>query len=143
MPYAMAKDGVMFRSFEVLSATRVPVYALIFQGVWASLLALSGSFDTLTDYVIFGSWIFYALTTSSVFVLRRKYPDAERPYKTFGYPVVPILFILVATWLLINTVMSNPTNSLMGLGLILLGLPVYFYLTRNAGAKTVEEKNEK
>ena len=139
VPYAMARDGVMFKSFGVLSATRVPVYALMFQGVWASLLALSGSFDTLTDYVIFGSWIFYALTTSSVFVFRRKYPDAERPYKTFGYPVVPVLFILVATWLLINTVMSNPLNSLIGLGLILLGLPVYFYLTRNAESEIIEK----
>ena len=61
------------------------------QGIWACVLALSGSFDTLTDYVIFGSWIFYALVTSSIFVFRQKYPDAERPYKAFGYPVVPVL----------------------------------------------------
>ncbi len=130
VPYAMAKDGLMFRSFGKLSATHVPVVALIFQGIWACLLALSGSFDTLTDYVIFGSWIFYALVTSSVFVFRRKFPDAERPYKALGYPVVPVLFILVALWLLINTVISNPRNSLMGLLLILLGLPVYYYLTK-------------
>ncbi len=142
VPYAMAKDGVMIKSFANLSATRVPVTALIFQGVWACILALSGSFDTLTDYVIFGSWIFYALVTSSVFVFRRKFPDAERPYKTFGYPIVPVLFILVATWLLVNTVMSNPTNSLIGLGLILLGLPVYFYLTKNQESKIVENKND-
>jgi APA family basic amino acid/polyamine antiporter len=97
VPYAMAKDGLMFESFGRLSeGTRVPVIALVFQGFWAILLALSGSFDTLTDYVIFGSWIFYALVTSSVFVFRKKYPDAIRPYKAFGYPVVPILFILVA-----------------------------------------------
>jgi APA family basic amino acid/polyamine antiporter len=142
VPYAMAKDGLMVKSFATLSATRVPVAALMFQGVWACILALSGSFDTLTDYVIFGSWIFYALVTSSVFVFRRKFPDAQRPYKTFGYPVVPILFILVATWLLINTVMSNPTNSLVGLGLILLGLPVYFYLTRNGAPEIIEDEDE-
>ncbi len=142
VPYAMAKDGLMFESIGKLSeGTRVPVYALIFQGFWAILLALSGSFDTLTDYVIFGSWIFYALVTSSVFVFRKKYPNAERPYKAFGYPVVPILFLLVAAWLLITTMINTPTQSFAGIFLILLGLPVYYYLTtRNKGKK--EEINE-
>ena len=139
VPFAMAKDGVMIKSFGKLSSTRVPVTALLFQGVWACILALSGSFDTLTDYVIFGSWIFYVLVTSSVFVFRRKYPDMERPYKAFGYPVVPVLFILVATWLLINTVLSNPTNSLVGVGLIALGLPVYYFLTRGDGEEKSSE----
>ncbi len=139
VPYAMAKDGLMFESVGRLSEkTRVPVYALIFQGVWASLLALSGSFDTLTDYVIFGSWIFYALVTSSVFVFRKKYPDAIRPYKAFGYPVVPFLFLLVAGWLLINTMISTPTQSFAGIFLILLGLPVYYYLI-NRNKKIVAE----
>ncbi len=129
VPYAMAKDGVMFKSMGHLSATRVPVVALIVQGIWACLLALSGSFDTLTNYVIFGSWIFYAFVTASVFVFRKKYPDAERPYKTFGYPIVPILFLLVAGWLLINTIVSEPMQSFVGIFLILIGLPVYYYLT--------------
>ena len=129
VPYAMAKDGMMFESFGRLSeGTRVPVYALIFQGIWACLLALSGSFDTLTDYVIFGSWIFYALVTSSVFVFRKRFPNAERPYKAFGYPVVPVLFLLVAAWLLINTMITTPRQSFAGIFLILLGLPVYYYL---------------
>ena len=132
VPYAMAKDGLMFESMGRLSeGTRVPVVALIVQGIWACILALSGSFDTLTDYVIFGSWIFYALVTSSVFVFRRKFPDAERPYRAFGYPVVPALFLLVAGWLLINTMINTPTQSFAGIFLILLGLPVYYYLTRN------------
>ncbi|MEZ5346045.1 MAG: amino acid permease [Pyrinomonadaceae bacterium] len=131
VPYAMARDGLMFRSLGKLTeGSRVPIGALIVQGIWASMLALSGSFDTLTDYVIFGSWIFYALTTASIFVFRIKYPDAERPYKAFGYPVVPVLFVAVAGWLLVTTVLSNPKNSLVGVLLILLGLPVYFYLTR-------------
>jgi APA family basic amino acid/polyamine antiporter len=142
VPYAMAKDGLMFESIGRLSeGTRVPVYALIFQGIWAAILALSGSFDTLTDYVIFGSWIFYALVTSSVFVFRKKFPNAERPYKAFGYPVVPILFLLVAAWLLINTMITTPTQSFAGIFLILLGLPVYYYLTNRNTGKT-EEINE-
>ena len=129
--YAMAQDGIMFEPLGRLSAgTRVPVIALIVQGFWACLLALSGSFDTLTDYVIFGSWIFYALATSTIFVFRKKYPDAARPYRAFGYPIVPILFLLVAGWLLINTLLTAPTQALTGIFLILLGLPVYYYLTR-------------
>ena len=132
VPYAMAQDGLMFKSLGRLSeSTRVPIGALIVQGFWACVLALSGSFDTLTDYVIFGSWIFYAFVTASVFVFRRKYPDAERPYKAFGYPIVPLLFLLVAGWLLVNTMMSSPKQSFIGIFLILLGLPVYYFLTRN------------
>ena len=128
IPYAMAKDGLMFKPFEQLSVNKVPVNGVLFQGVWASILALSGSFDTLTDYVIFGSWIFYALITSSIFVFRKRYPNAERPYKAWGYPVVPVLFLLVAGWLLINTMVTSPERSFIGIGLILLGLPVYYYL---------------
>ena len=139
VPYAMAKDGLMFAPLGKLSATGAPVVSLVVQGIWACLLALSGSFDTLTDYVIFGSWIFYALATSSVFVFRRKYPDAVRPYKTFGYPVVPIVFLIVAGWLLINTMITAPTQAFAGIFLILVGLPVYFYLTRRNQSNTSEE----
>ena len=130
VPYAMAHDGLMFRGLGKLSITRVPVRALLFQGFLASVLALSGSFDTLTDYVVFGSWIFYALVTSSIFVFRRKHPDALRPYRAWGYPVVPVVFLLVAGWLLINTLVTSPTQSFTGLGLIILGLPVYYYLNK-------------
>jgi APA family basic amino acid/polyamine antiporter len=131
IPYAMAKDGMMFQTFGRLSIQSVPVNAVLFQGVWASLLALSGSFDTLTDYVIFGSWIFYALIGSSIFVFRRKHPDAERPYRAWGYPVVPAVFLLVSGWLLYRTVVDSPKQSLIGIGLILLGLPVYYYLNNS------------
>ena len=85
--YAMASDGLFFRPLATVSArTRVPVNALLVQGAWSSVLALSGSFDTLTDYVIFAAWIFYALNAASVFILRRRLPQAERPYRTIGYP---------------------------------------------------------
>lgn len=135
IPYAMAKDGMMFAPFAKLSVNAVPVNSILFQGVWASILALSGSFDTLTDYVIFGSWIFYAMVGSSIFVFRKKYPDADRPYRAWGYPVVPAIFLLVTAWLLVSTMMSSPKSSFIGIGLILLGIPVYYYLSRN-GEKT-------
>ena len=130
----MAKDGMMFGMFGKLSVNAVPVNAVLFQGVWACILALSGSFDTLTDYVIFGSWIFYALIGSSVFIFRRKYPEAMRPYRVWGYPIVPIVYLLVAGWLLINTLMTAPTQSFIGIGLIIIGLPVYYYLTNRKQA---------
>ena len=129
VPYAMAQDGLMFRPLGKLSVTHVPVRALVVQGILAIILALSGSFDTLTDYVIFGSWIFYALVTSTIFIFRKRYPDADRPYRAWGYPVVPVVFLLVAGWLLINTLVTTPWQSFTGLFLIILGLPVYYYLT--------------
>lgn len=138
IPYAMAKDGLMFPAFSKLSVNAVPVNGVLFQGVWASILAMSGSFDTLTDYVIFGSWIFYALITSSIFVFRRKYPDAERPYRAWGYPVVPVMFLVVAGWLLVNTMITAPQSSFIGIGLILLGLPVYYYLTNRGDSSSTE-----
>lgn len=145
VPYAMARDGLMFKPLGRLSINRVPVTALIIQGAWACLLALSGSFDTLTDYVIFGSWIFYALVTSSIFIFRQREPDAERPYRAFGYPGIPIVFLLVAIWLLEETIRNSPKQSLTGIILIVLGLPVYFYLTRRqrmAGDEPAERNDE-
>lgn len=133
VPYAMAHDGMFFKSFGKLSAkTRVPFVAIFVQSIWACLLTLSGSFDTLTNYVIFGSWIFYGLATGSVFVFRKKMPDAERPYKAWGYPVVPVLFLIVTAFLLINTIITSTKQSLIGIGLIALGLPVYFYMISKA-----------
>lgn len=141
IPFAMAKDGMMFDTFKKVSVNAVPINGVLFQGVWASVLALSGSFDTLTDYVIFGSWIFYALITSSVFIFRKRFPDAERPYKAWGYPVVPVLFLLVSAWLLINTMVTSPVQSFIGIGLILLGLPIYYYLNNTKGKDGTAEDN--
>ena len=140
IPYAMAKDGMMFQPFAKLSVNAVPVNGVLFQGVWASILALSGSFDALTDYVIFGSWIFYALVGSSIFVLRHKYPDAERPYRAWGYPVMPAVYLLVAGWLLVNTMQTAPTQSFIGIGLILLGLPFYYYFNKKRGSSGAPEE---
>jgi APA family basic amino acid/polyamine antiporter len=131
IPYAMARDGLFFSRFARLSEhTAVPVSAIILQSLWACLLALSGTFDQLTDCVVFAGMIFYASTTAAVFVLRRKMPNAPRPYKTIGYPIVPLIFILVAIWLLINTLQTSRLESIVGIALILLGLPLYFWQRR-------------
>lgn len=141
VPYAMAKDRMMFKTFGKLSINQVPVSSVLLMGAIASILALSGSFDTLTDYVVFGLWIFYALVTSSIFIYRRRFPDLARPYRAWGYPVVPVVFLLVAGWLLITTIINSPKQSFIGIGLILVGLPVYYYLT-NRGAATAPEDQE-
>ena len=132
VPYAMARDGLFFQNLSRLNPkTRVPIGALVLQGFWACLLALSGSFDTLTNYVVFGSWIFYGLVTSSIFLFRHRQPHAERPYRAWGYPVVPVLFLLVTAFLLINTLVTNPREAVVGLVLIALGLPVYYFFFRH------------
>src|SRR5258708_36389130 len=117
IPYAMAEDGVFFSSLARLSPrTRVPIRALLAQAAWAIVLVFSGSYDTITDYAIFAVLIFVALATASVFVFRRRMPEAERAYRTWGYPVVPILFILVATAIVINTLIATPERALAGVG---------------------------
>jgi APA family basic amino acid/polyamine antiporter len=128
VPYAMARDGLFFRLLGNLSPTsRVPVNAIWFQGIWACVLALSGTFDQITTAAIFGVWVFTALVGSSLFILRNKLPAAPRRYRTPGYPVVPTLFVLVALWLVVNTLTAYPVESVAGLALIALGLPFYFY----------------
>ena len=98
------------------------------QCFWACVVALSGEYDTLTDYAIFALTLFYALVAGSIFIFRRHEPDAERPYRTWGYPVVPILFLIVSTALIIMTIWNSTRQSAIGLVLILLGLPVYLLL---------------
>ena len=133
VPFAMARDGLFFKPFGLVHATtRVPVLCLIIQGCWASVLALSGTFDQLTDCLLFASWIFYALVTSSVFVMRYKFPDMERPYKAWGYPVIPLVFVLVAGWLIINTLYSKPVESVAGLVMMGVGFPLYLYFRKVA-----------
>lgn len=134
IPHAMAEDGLFFRGLAPVSPrTHVPIRALFAQGVWASVLVLSGTYDELTDYAIFAVLIFVALTTASVFVFRRRRPEVERPYRTWGYPVVPALFLLVAGWLIVNTVQTSPRQALAGLALMALGLPFYWYWSRRPG----------
>jgi basic amino acid/polyamine antiporter, APA family len=128
IPYAMARDGLFFRGLrDVSPRTHVPVRALVAQAMWAIVLVLSGSYDTLTDYAVFCILIFVSLSTASVYVFRRKMPDADRRYRTWGYPVTPALFLLVSGWLLVNTLLTTPGRALAGLGLMALGLPFYWY----------------
>ncbi|HEX5836014.1 MAG TPA: amino acid permease [Pyrinomonadaceae bacterium] len=133
VPYALAKDGLAPRALSHVSPrTHVPVRALLMQGTLGCLvvLAFSAAFDTITDYAIFALTLFYVLVTGSVFIFRRRLPDAERPYRTWGYPIVPMIFMVVSGWLIIQTVHDSPRKSAIGLFLILLGLPVYYLLAR-------------
>jgi APA family basic amino acid/polyamine antiporter len=142
VPYAMARDGLFFTPFgRVSGVTHVPVFSIVLQGLWASLLAISGTYDQLTDCVVFASWIFYALVTTSVFVLRRKMRHAERPYKTLAYPFLPMVFVLVAGWLVWNTIRTRPLESSVGLVLVASGLPLYFYF-RKSRARTPEDGDQ-
>ncbi len=128
VPYAMARDGLFFRRVAyVHPAFRTPGVSILAVSGWAALLVLSGRYEQLYTLVIFASWILYAMTAASVIVLRRKRPDLVRPYRVIGYPVVPLLFVLVAIVLLGSTFNESPRESLLGLVLILAGIPFYFY----------------
>jgi APA family basic amino acid/polyamine antiporter len=133
IPFAMARDGLFFRSLARLSPrSNVPARAILAQSGWASVLALSGSYDTLTDSVIFASWLFYGLVTASLFVFRRTMPDTPRPYRAWGYPVVPLIFVFVTAALLINTFVASPREALRGAALLAAGLPLYWYWARRS-----------
>jgi len=133
IPYAMARDGLFFRALGMLSPrTHVPVRAILAQAFWASILALSGSYDTLTDSVIFALWLFYGLSAGSLFVFRKTMPDVPRPYRAFGYPLVPSVFLLVTAALLANTFFAAPKEALLGVGVLVAGLPFYWYWSRRA-----------
>lgn len=128
VPYAMAHDGLFFKKLaNVNEKSHVPVVSIIVQAMVAIALALSGTFDQLTDYVVFASWIFYAMVTSVVFVLRRRKPDLPREYKALGYPILPMVFIITGALLLINTIITSPRSTLIGLGFILSGVPCYYF----------------
>jgi APA family basic amino acid/polyamine antiporter len=128
VPYAAARQGYFFAPIARVNAKyRTPGVSIWALSIWAALLVLSGRFEQLFTYVIFSSWILYAMTAAAVLVLRRKQPGLLRPYRTLGYPWVPIIFVLVAFTLIVSTLLDSPRESLMGIGLILVGVPFYFY----------------
>ncbi|MCW5911342.1 MAG: amino acid permease [Cyclobacteriaceae bacterium] len=131
--YAMAKEGMFFKGAAYIHPVyNTPSKSILYQAIWASILVLSGSFDQLTDMLIFAAFIFYGATALGVFILRLKMPDAPRPYKAWGYPVIPALFILFCVALVIVTLISKPREALMGLTLMFSGVPFYFYWNRKA-----------
>ena len=134
VPYAAARDGLFFRAAaRVHPAFHTPGVSIMMLTVWSSVLVLSGKYEQLYTYVIFSSWILYAMAIAAVFVLRRKRPDLPRAYKTLGYPVVPFLFLLGAAILEVSTLIHQPRESIAGILLIIMGLPFYLYWTRKTG----------
>jgi basic amino acid/polyamine antiporter, APA family len=130
--YAMAKDGVFWRPAGLLNAAQVPSVALIIQAVWACILTLTGSYSDLLDYVIFAQLLFYVLTVSAVFWLRIKWPNAPRPYKAWGYPIVPAAYIVSAVALMIDLLIVKPRFTWPGLLIVLAGIPVFIVQERRS-----------
>ncbi len=136
--YAMSQDGLFFKSVGKLHPTyRTPAAGLLVQAVWTALLCLSGSYSQLLDYIIFAVLLFYILTIVGLFVLRVKKPDAPRPYKALGYPVLPAIYIVMATWICIVLLRYKPQYTWPGLVLVLLGIPVYLFWSRRTPRPTV------
>ena len=136
--YAMARDGIFFRRVgRVHPRFQTPSSAILFQTVWACMLTLTGTYEQLFTYVMFITILFWIAGTASVFKLRRKYPDLPRPYKTWGYPVVPILFIAASVGILFNTLVERSIESLAGVVLTCVGVPVYYFWRKN------KNRNEK
>ena len=135
VPYAAAKDGLAPAPLARLNEARVPAIAVLVQGSLACVFALSARFDQLTDAVVFASWLFYALNAGSVLLLRRREPDRERPFRVPGFPVVPVVFVVLATLLLVNTVVTAPRPSALGLGTTALGAIVYLVVYRRRSTR--------
>ena len=136
--FAQARDGLFFSKFaEVHPRFSTPAFSIVAQAIWAVILLLSGTYETLLDYAMFALWISYALMVAGMMVLRRKQPQLERPYRMWGYPVTPLLFLAVAVWFLGNTLIEKPGPSGAGLLLIATGVPVYF-VWRKSGRRVTE-----
>jgi APA family basic amino acid/polyamine antiporter len=125
VPYAMARDRLFFKGLAKLSPrTHVPIRSLVVLGIWSSVLALSGSYDQLTDAAVFALTLFYAFVAGSVFIFRRRQPDVHRPYRTWGYPVVPIVYLAVVGWLLSRIAWDSRADMSATIGLFLAGHPL-------------------
>jgi APA family basic amino acid/polyamine antiporter len=130
--YAMAKHGLFFEKIGALNKNSVPGAALVLQGIWAGLLCLSGAYGDLLDYVVVATLVFYGMTVAGIFVLRFKQPDTPRPYKAWGYPLVPAFYIAACAAISLDLLVYKPAYTWPGLGIVLLGIPVYFLRKRRA-----------
>jgi APA family basic amino acid/polyamine antiporter len=134
--YALAKDGLFFARFgRAHPRFHTPAFATVAQAIWMSLLCLSGRYDQLYTYATFAVILAYTATGTSLYVFRRRLPDAPRPYRCWGYPVVPLLFVLSSAALAVNTVREQPKETLTGIAILLLGVPVYFWRRRTVPAR--------
>jgi basic amino acid/polyamine antiporter, APA family len=133
--YAMAKDGLFFSRVGEINKNGVPGFALVIQGIWSVLLCLSGTYGNLLDYVIFAVLIFFTLTILAIFILRVKRPDIPRPYKAFGYPIIPSLYILTTVTIMIILLIYKPDYTFPGLGIVIVGIPVFYLWRRFNKAK--------
>ena len=124
--YAMAKEGLFFKRAGNLNKNAVPMFALIIQAIWASVLCLSGSYGDLLDYATFASLLFYIITIAGIFILRKKEPAADRPYKVIAYPLTPVLYILIATIICTILLITKTQNTCFGLLIVAIGIPVYY-----------------
>jgi APA family basic amino acid/polyamine antiporter len=124
--YAMAKDNLFFKKAGALNKHDVPEKALWFQCIWACVLCISGKYGDLLTYATFASLLFYILTIYGIFILRKKEPNAERPYKAFGYPVIPALYIVLTTAICVALLIYDTVNTGLGLVIVALGIPVYY-----------------
>jgi APA family basic amino acid/polyamine antiporter len=138
--YAMARDGLFFKKAGEINRFGVPGFAIAVQGIWAVLLCLSGTYSNLLDYVIFAVLIFFTLTIFSIFILRVKRPDIPRPYKAFGYPVIPAVYILTTLTIMVILLIYKPKYTFPGLIIVLLGIPVYYLWKKHSGKQTVKEE---
>jgi APA family basic amino acid/polyamine antiporter len=127
IPFAQAQDGLFFRRFgRVHPRFETPGFAIVIQGFWTAVLVISGSYENLFSYSMVAAWIFYMLSVAAVFFLRRKLPDLPRPYRMWGYPYTLGVFMLVSVWFVANAFATEPRPSLMALGIIATGIPMYF-----------------
>jgi len=138
--FAQARDGLFFRRFgEVHPRFRTPGFSIAAQAVWSIVLLLSGTYESLADYAMFAIWVSYALMVLGLMILRRTRPEMPRPYRMWGYPVTPVLFLAVAVWFLVNTVVTRPLPALAGLAFIATGIPVYFVWRRSAQPESLAD----
>lgn len=129
--FAMAGEGMFFRKAALLNKAQAPYKSLWYQGIWACILILSGSFDQLTDMIVFAVFVYFGATALGLLILRKRMPDRHRPYKVWGYPFVPAIFVLFCAAIFFNTIFARPREAAIGMVLMLIGVPMYYYFKRN------------